>query len=177
MGRKCTICSRKDLADINQAMVAGEPLRQIAERCGTSAQTLIRHRGHIPEHLAKAQEAAEVADADSLLTQVTRQRDRAERLAGAAETILTQAVDAKEAKTALEAIRTACAAVKEVRGCLELLGKVTQELVERSEVTIESLPDLSAVPDELLQIIATGSKAAVERAMADARKFYRPRAS
>jgi len=69
---------------------------------------------HLPELLAKAKDAVEVAEADSLL-------DRVEILYRRTEAILEAAESNSEWSTAL-------AAVRECRRNLELLGRVTKEL-------------------------------------------------
>ena len=66
MPRVCTICSHLAREDINKALLFGEPFRLIATRTGTSAVSLMRHKtDHLPVHLAQAQEAREVAQADA----------------------------------------------------------------------------------------------------------------
>ncbi len=63
------------------------------------------------------QKRAEEAKDDDLLSQVKDLRERALRVLGAAE----EAGD----------LRAAMGAIREARGCLELLGRVTGELVEK----------------------------------------------
>jgi hypothetical protein len=74
-----------------------------------------RHaENHISKKIAKAAEVKQVAQADTLLGQV-------KSLSARALSILSQAEGAGD-------LRTACAAIREVRGTLELLAKVTGEL-------------------------------------------------
>ena len=69
MPRVCTICQHADKPAINAALIANEPYRLIAERFGTSAAALTRHKAeHLPATLAKATEAKETALADDLLS-------------------------------------------------------------------------------------------------------------
>ncbi len=71
MPRPCSICSHADREAIDQALVAGEVFRNIAERFGTSTTALHRHKQeHIPAYLSQASEAQEMTQADSLLTKV-----------------------------------------------------------------------------------------------------------
>ncbi len=71
MARTCTICTHRDRATIDEALLAGTSFRNIAERFGTSATALYRHkRDHIPVTLARSHEIQEVARADGLLNQV-----------------------------------------------------------------------------------------------------------
>jgi hypothetical protein len=119
MPRSCTVCTHPERAEIDEALVAGVSAAEIGGRYRTIGERAIRrHRSnHLPEKLAKAREAEEVAQADGLLEQV---RDLQVR----ALDILDQAEEAGELRTALSAIR-------EARGNLELLAKLLGELDER----------------------------------------------
>jgi hypothetical protein len=126
--RSCTVCTHEARKEIDRALVAGEPFRNIAERFGTSAAALHRHKAdHLPVKLTKAREAEEVAQADDLLSQV---RD----LQARALAILDKAEAAGELRTALSAIR-------EARGNLELLAKLLGELDERPQVNVLVSPE------------------------------------
>jgi len=162
--RKCTVCAHKKRETIDKELLAGTSLRTIAERFGTSKAALCRHRSHVAEHVATAHEAAEIARADSLLGQVRAQRDRAERLAGAAERILADAMAAGDLDTALNAVRAGASAFREVRGVLELLGKVMGEIEERQRVEIVGgSVDLSVLSDRELELIAKGDPEALAK--------------
>lgn len=67
MPRTCTICIHERRADIDAALLAGEPYRGIAKRYGASASAVLRHRDHIPVQLAKAKDAEEISQAHTLL--------------------------------------------------------------------------------------------------------------
>ncbi|MFA5787689.1 MAG: hypothetical protein WDA71_12040, partial [Actinomycetota bacterium] len=125
------------------AIVAGESLRGIAARFSTSAQTLLRHKPHVSAALATAQEAAQMAAADSLLDQVRSLQTRALNILDKAE----QAND----------LRVALGAIREVRGVLELLGKVSGELVDNHKLSIGTLPDLSKLSEAELEQVAAGN--------------------
>jgi len=162
--RKCTVCAHKKRETIDKELLAGRSLRDIAERFGTSKAALHRHRSHVAEHVAQAHEAAEVCRADTLLDQVRAQRDRAERLAGAAERILNDALADGDRDTALNAVRAGASAFREVRGVLELLGKVMGELEERQRVEIVGgSVDLSVLSDRELELIAKGDPEALAK--------------
>ena len=69
MPRTCTICTHDNRPDIDQALVAREPFRNIAARFKVSTSALVRHSDdHLPSSLLKAQAAREAADADARLT-------------------------------------------------------------------------------------------------------------
>jgi hypothetical protein len=114
MPRSCTVCIHPERAEIDETLVAGVSAAEIAGLYRTIGERAIRrHRSnHLPEKLAKAHEAEEVAQADDLLEQV---RDLQER----ALDILDKAEEAGELRTALSAIR-------EARGNLELLAKTAR---------------------------------------------------
>ncbi len=115
MPRSCTVCTHDERHAVNVALVQREPYRHIASRYSVSTGALQRHaKDHLPELLAKAKDAVDVAEADSLL-------ERIEGLYKRTEAILEAAEEGKEWGTALAAIR-------ECRGNLELLGRVTKEL-------------------------------------------------
>lgn len=123
MPRACTVCCHPDCSTINADIVSGESLRFIAGHYGIAATTLQRHAQHIPAQLAKAQAAVEVAAADTLLEQIGNLSTRA-------RSILDKAETGGDMKTALAAIR-------EVRATLELIAKVTGELSNNvSSVTV-----------------------------------------
>ncbi len=122
MGRRCTVCTHPKRDEIDRALIAGEPYRDIARRYGLSKDALRRHREHIPKELARSREAEEVARADELLGQVQELRDRA-------LSILDKAERSKDLRTALQAIR-------EARQCVELLAKLAGELSEAPQVNI-----------------------------------------
>ena len=132
MARRCSICQHDSRDSIDSSLVRGEPLRNLAGRHGLSATALHRHRNaHLPKALAKAQEAEEIVRADSLLGEV-------EALMARTDTIYAQSLTNGDMRLALSAIR-------EKRGCLELLGKATGELDApppvRNPRPMFSLPD------------------------------------
>ncbi len=123
MGRTCTVCRHTRRADIDAALVEHRPFRTIARQFSASRDALIRHHdNHLPAALTKARDAAEVAHADTILGQVQNLRDRA-------LTILDTAEGAGDLRAALGAIR-------EARGCLELLGKLAGELQDAPTVNV-----------------------------------------
>lgn len=123
MPRTCTICCHPEREAIDQALVAGEAYRSIAKQFEASASAVYRHqRDHLSAALTQAQGAEEVARADDLLNQLMSLQAKALDILGKAE----RAGD----------LRTALAGVREARGCLELLAKLSGELDERAQVNI-----------------------------------------
>ena len=115
--RTCTVCSHPDREDIDQALLEGGPYRGIAQRYEASASAVYRHKqDHLPKALVRAVEAQVVEHGADLLDQLQDLQQRAHR-------ILDQAEAAGD-------LRTALAAIREARGCVELLGKATGELAD-----------------------------------------------
>ena len=137
----CTICRHRERDAIESALVAGEPLRNIAKRHGTSPATLIRHRENCTgATLAAAQQAAEVARGDDLLSQVL---DLQARTLG----ILQRAEEAGDGRLALGAIR-------EARGNLDLLGRLAGELQAAGTVNILVSPQWQDIRGVILAALA-----------------------
>lgn len=128
--KTCAVCSHPRRAEIDRLLVEKVSLRDIAGRFGVSRSALSRHAGHIPGALVAAKEAGKVADAGTLLDQV-------QGLVVRATGILDRAEQAGEHQAALGAIR-------EVRGCLELLGKLNGEL--RTSASAIAVANAQTVP-------------------------------
>ena len=112
--KTCAVCNHPRRAEIDRLLVEKVSLRDIAGQTGTTRSALHRHTQHIPGALVAAKEAGKFADAGTLL-------DRVQGLTAQAISILDAAkADGKH--------QAALAAIREVRGCLELLGKVSGEL-------------------------------------------------
>jgi hypothetical protein len=123
MPRRCSICTHGELEAIDTALVDGEPYRNIAAQFGISTSALQRHkRTHIPQSLMKAVVAEELMRADDLLAHVSELRKRA-------LSILEEAEREGDLRSALLAIR-------EARGCIELLAKLVGELKTGTEINV-----------------------------------------
>lgn len=82
MARPCTVCRHPERAAIDKALVAGEPFRNLAERFGTSATALHRHKqDHLPALLAKGKQAEERVRSDELNAQARAQEAAKEAVA------------------------------------------------------------------------------------------------
>ncbi len=128
MPRNCTICVHDEAHSVNVALVQRDPYRKIAEEFGFSEAALSRHaRKHLPKLLLRAKDAVEVADADSLLSRIEDLYKRTEAILEAAERSSNWP--------------TALAAIKECRGNLELLGRVTKELESAPTINLTLNPE------------------------------------
>ena len=141
MPRKCTICYHPNRDDIDQALVRREPFRHIAAHHEVSTGALVRHSDdHLPATLLQAQEAADVAHADNILGEVLDLRNHALG-------ILDKAEKADD-------LRVACAAIREARGCLELLGKLAGQLQDGTTVNVFLSPEWQTVQVAILKALA-----------------------
>jgi hypothetical protein len=67
----CSICNHAERLEIDRQLVERVPLRHIAQRTGTTATALCRHkRAHLARTLVKAAQVEEVANATTLLSRV-----------------------------------------------------------------------------------------------------------
>jgi hypothetical protein len=132
-GGQCSICNHPKRVEIDKALIDGGSYRDVAGRFGVSRSAVGRHKrnGHIAEKIAKvarkkeikeaeaidavvlAHEVQEVANAGSILAEVSALKTRALAILDNAES---------------EGTREACMALREVRGIVELLAKVRGEL-------------------------------------------------
>ncbi len=123
MSRVCTICTHKSRAKIDQALVERQAFRAIARQHNVSKDALLRHHDdHLPAALVKAQAATEAAQADALLAQVVDLRDKA--------------LDVLDTAQESEDLRAAIGAIREARGCVELLAKLAGQLKDAPTVNI-----------------------------------------
>ena len=145
MPRTCTVCVHSERSEIDHALLAGKPFRNIAKRYGTSPTALFRHKQQdIPVALVKAKEAAAEVQADSLF-------DRLKGLAGEARAILEEARASKNHAIALHAIGRAAKLLElEAR----LLGELDDSVKVAVGVSVEPerpKQDFSRLTDEELQ--------------------------
>jgi hypothetical protein len=123
MPRRCTVCDHPERHGIDEALVTGAPYRSVAKQFGLSESAVYRYKTeHLPAHLLKAREVEEVAQADDLLEQVRH--------------LQAHPLDILERAEKAGDLRTALAAISQVRGNLELLGKLAGELDERPVVNL-----------------------------------------
>ncbi len=99
MPQICRVCRLPNRHQAEEALLAGESLRNVAKRFGTSSTALYRHKeAHLPAKLIKAAESREVDSAESLTAKLRAIEAEARRLGQKAE-------KAGDTRTALVAIR------------------------------------------------------------------------
>ena len=108
MPRTCLACGSPQRVAIDKALVAGEPLRNIAKRVSISPAGLLRHKGHVSEAIVKASERREERLGDNLLDEMRQVQLKAWELLAKTE------ADGDH--------RASIVALREVRECLESLG-------------------------------------------------------
>ena len=156
MPRTCTVCRHAKRHEIDAALVERRPFRDIAGQHDVSKSALVRHfDDHLPAALVQAKEAIDAAHADTILEQVRDLRDRA-------LTILDTAENSGDLRIALSAIR-------EARGCLELLGKLAGELQDAPTVNVFVSAEWLEVQAVILSALDphTDAKLAVAAALTD----------
>lgn len=131
MGRPCTVCSHKDVDEINSLLLCSDSYRDIARQFGLSKDALSRHKeSHIPELLSKSADLK--AEVES--TQGNQTLAEVRELKVTALEILAVAQGAGDLKTALMGIR-------EARSCLELCMKAEGQIKDGPQITIVSNPE------------------------------------
>lgn len=86
MPRTCTVCRLPDRQKVDEALIAGEPLRGIAKRFGTSQAAIGRHKdAHLPARLVEADKARQKAGAKSSLDMLVEIIENTLRLGKKAE--------------------------------------------------------------------------------------------
>ena len=139
MSARCAACTHPKRDELDSAIVAGQTLRAIGKQYGMSASAVLRHRDHhlSPALAAMAAQREEEA-ASGLVAQVRQLVRRADELYTAA---------AKDGRSS-----AALAALKEMRGSLDLLGRATGELNDRPQVTVNLMqaPEWLAVRAAIL---------------------------
>ncbi len=128
MPRSCTVCEHPERGAIDRALVGDASNRSVASLYDVSEAAARRHKAnHLPAKLAKAHEAEEVSRADDLLRQVRALQSKTLN-------ILLRAEGAGDLRTALSAVR-------EARGNVELLAKLSGELDESPVVNVLISPE------------------------------------
>jgi hypothetical protein len=141
MPQTCTVCRHPDRAAIDRAIVAGEALRNIAERVSLSVTALHRHKS---DHLPAALVAAKAADDTGRALDVIGQLQTINRVAFG---ILKEARDARDGATALKAI-------DRIQKQIELQAKLLGDLDERPVVNVLLTPEWATVRAVIVEALA-----------------------
>jgi hypothetical protein len=138
MPRTCLACSSLEREAIDKALVAGEPLRNIAKRVSISPAGLLRHKNHFANAICKAQAQHEERLGETLLDEMRRVQRKAWELLAKCESEGDH--------------RGSIVALREVRGCVESLGEMLAkaDVVNGGQQQDERM-DLSRLTDEQLR--------------------------
>jgi hypothetical protein len=138
MPRTCTVCRNAEHVAIDEALVAGAPRRELARRFGLSATAVCRHADpHLPKLLTEAKEAERTADAGKLLA----------RVSGVVADLEAMAAAAKAGGDFDAFLRV----VRELRGGLELLGRVTGGLQAGNVTVLVAIEQQLGAPLDVAQ--------------------------
>jgi hypothetical protein len=171
MPRKCAVCVHPQRLEIEQAIIAGTSLRDIAGRYGTAKTNIARDRTHVTETIARNKDAQDLPRTGALIDDVRASERRAQDLCEKAYEILTAALRDNDPRTALQAIRAVSAVMGEARGYLELRGELSNELGRdrtQAPVSIQILyPGSSSVPQKLPRVTYNADVNQIEAAAGD----------
>jgi hypothetical protein len=148
MARPGTICTSSERTEIERELLSGTPNRRVAARHGVSEQAIRRHG---EQHLRSALELARTKRADD------RQQSLLEELRDVHRRVRAVANEAERTGDG----RLAIAAAREIRACIEALGKWTGEFREQHEHfhRAEPLdPEVAAQLAELSKLLAERAK-------------------
>lgn len=140
---RCTVCRHPDRETLDRELAGGLTLRDAGAKYGMSKDSIGRHkRNHLSKALMAVQERRELAGAQKAV-------DRAEQLYVKASAILEQAEGEGNGTLGL-------AAIKELRGVVELLAKLTGELDEKPTVNVlnvSSSPEWLGIQQAMLEAL------------------------
>lgn len=154
MSRTCTVCGHESRLEIDRALLGSDSYRNIAARFGVTTSSLQRHRNeHIPGRLLKAKDVEEIAEADTLKSELEYVKSDVERLKIKAE--------------ADDDYRIALAACDRALKALELQAKIAQLIAEAPQINVTLSPEWLEIRGLIVQALEPHSEArrAVLRAL------------
>lgn len=144
----CVCCDHPQRSAIDRAIVAGDSLRDIGTMFGTSKNAVQRHKnGCMKQTLSQTTDSAPTPE--PLEYKTATEVARGEDLQKWSKGILGKAVSYMNQAEAAGDLRTACSAIREARGCIELLGRFQGELGPNSQVNVQvnNIPSLTTSPE------------------------------
>ena len=158
MPNTCSICTHPQRAEIEKALVAGEPLRDIAGRCPASRSALHRHKQeHLPAHLVKAAEEESVGQAIDVVRQL--------------KAINAACLEILQSSRADKSHSISLKAVDRIHRQIELQAKLLGELQEAGpQVNVLIAPEWQTLRVTVLQALQRfpEARAAVAEVLTDA---------
>ena len=154
MPRDCSVCQHPDRVALDAGLVEGRSYRDVARQFGVSKDAVARHhRAHVSPALVRVVERQEVK--------------RAERGPAAAlerlEDLYRRAVRVLERAEAAGQTAQVLGAVREARGLVEVIAKITGELREQPAVAVNVLaaPEIVQLTTVLMRALAPFPEARV----------------
>lgn len=143
MGRTCTVCSHKDVDEINRLLLTGTSFRDIAGQFDLSKTALARHKeSHIPELLSKSEDIKEVVNADNLLAQLQEARTSALDL-------LDKAIAAGDTKV----YGPPSSYLSEIRQQIKLWAELEGRIAAQPQITIINNPEWIELRTVIIQAL------------------------
>ena len=139
MGRRCTVCTHPERDAIDDELASGATYMGVSRKYELGPESVRRHhQSHLSPALAAIDAEREAEVNATLVARIEQLVRRADEL---------YKITASEGK-----VTSALAALREMRGSLELLGKATGELDDRPQVTLNLMasPEWLAVRDVIL---------------------------
>jgi hypothetical protein len=131
--RTCTVCRHAQLPEIDDRLIRNEPFRSIADHYGLSQSALKRHKaGHLPVDAADSRFTVPSEDPN----EPDRHETHGERLLRQAAEYREKAITVLEQAQAAGRFETALKALKEVRGYLELEGKLLGQIATGTQIAL-----------------------------------------
>jgi hypothetical protein len=153
MVRTCTVCTHKDVEEINKLLLCSGSYRDIARQFGLSKDSLARHKeSHIPELLSKSNDINEIVNADSLLKSIQEEAETVRSLRD-------QAIKRGDVELALKAVDRALK-------CVDLCAKVRGIIQEQPTINITLNAEWIALRTTIIQALEPFPEA--RRAVVDA---------
>jgi hypothetical protein len=147
MPQTCTVCRQPNVAEIERAIVGGEPLRDIARQYGVSKDAVARHKSdHLPRTLVKAHDAQEVVRAGGLMDYLQRRQAGLEQMDEDVREIQQEAKRENDRHGVLEAVKTRAGIVSKQLQLADLFGRATGEFGGAAPVQQNILVQVLSLP-------------------------------
>ena len=146
MSMTCLVCRSDQRDHIDHALVAGEPVRDVAGRVGISKSTIDRHRAHVPAALR--------------LVATARAAEHGIDLLEAARGLLVKATGLLESAEAKGDIRGAVAALKECRATVEWLGCIDADRGADRDADLERIGSILMAELDTHTLLRVGDRLA-----------------
>jgi hypothetical protein len=153
MGRSCSVCASPQREDVDRALGKGTPARQIGQTYQLGERAVQRHR---------------VAHLSPAIVAVMAEERSAVRIVDRLESLVQKVSALVERAESTGASGVMLAAAREVRAGLELLARLTGELDERPQTTVNVLasPEITRMISVLLKALEPYPQAKIAAAEA-----------